>query len=694
MRKRSRCRNSVGANPRSKGVARRLTACEALEPRLVLTALLRPGATPDSVVVAAAAEGGGGATAGPAPLSSIDTDGRLVVDLSADRPTDQRYGFKASEDGPWFRVATDRAYGLIATGDPFIENTPRGSFGYRSYDADGNEIEPLHVAKHAFAADTVLTAALRPGDRSFLIADASGWSNEVGAAAETRALAWYGYHDASGRKYADYTYTRNVAVGGEEGLWQAGEVWFDPSVGAYRVPLHEPWQGPELVAGAAVRNTANGLSVATPFPESLSNEPRRGLLSATIAGEWTDGRPDPLAFRPGTEFVQPFASYPAGVWSDLAIGPAEDFSVPEETVPVNASANSFTLELDVLVKRANSFTGDYNGDGRVDAADYGLWRDAEGATGVLPHTGADGDGNGRIDAADAALWRSQYGATPQLVIDAVSAEIGGATIVDGKVAYAAPAFFVGADLVSYTIRDLQSGQTFSSEVIVNALGGNEEQDPAVVAELGNQAELGEVLLSIFDPYYATAVGETLVGTELLNNVRARDHLFVARLLSGPLHGTLELQYDGTFRYTPDEGFVGTDAFRYEFFDGNESIGAVATIETVPAADLARRRLQQIGFAMVNYEGSFSRFPLSSTFDDNGNRLLSWRVHVLPFLGQQSLYERFNLDEPWDSPNNLPLAFEMPAAYRSAGDASDSVTTRFQTFNGPDAPFGRLPDGEP
>lgn len=54
--------------------------------------------------------------------------------------------------------------------------------------------------------------------------------------------------------------------------------------------------------------------------------------------------------------------------------------------------------------------GDYNRDGRVDAADYSWWRDLEGAN-VTPSTSADGDGDGRIDDGDYQVWRLNYGAT-------------------------------------------------------------------------------------------------------------------------------------------------------------------------------------------------------------------------------------------------------------------------------------------
>lgn len=46
--------------------------------------------------------------------------------------------------------------------------------------------------------------------------------------------------------------------------------------------------------------------------------------------------------------------------------------------------------------------GDYDRNGAVDAADYGVWRDAYGSTELLD---ADGNGDGVVDAADYVVWR-------------------------------------------------------------------------------------------------------------------------------------------------------------------------------------------------------------------------------------------------------------------------------------------------
>lgn len=52
-------------------------------------------------------------------------------------------------------------------------------------------------------------------------------------------------------------------------------------------------------------------------------------------------------------------------------------------------------------------TGDYNGNGTVDAADYVVWRKSVGL--MSGGLAADGDGNGIIDANDYAVWKSHFG---------------------------------------------------------------------------------------------------------------------------------------------------------------------------------------------------------------------------------------------------------------------------------------------
>ncbi len=52
-------------------------------------------------------------------------------------------------------------------------------------------------------------------------------------------------------------------------------------------------------------------------------------------------------------------------------------------------------------------------------------------------------------------------------------------------------------------------------------------------------------------------------------------------------------------------------------------------------------------------------PPPTAASKDGKPLLSWRVLILPYLDQQTLYKQFKLDQPWDSPHNQALISRMP-----------------------------------
>jgi hypothetical protein len=62
----------------------------------------------------------------------------------------------------------------------------------------------------------------------------------------------------------------------------------------------------------------------------------------------------------------------------------------------------------VLEVATITLLGDYNLDGRVNSADYIVWRNSFGKN-VLPQAGADGSGNGLVDEDDYDLWKQNFG---------------------------------------------------------------------------------------------------------------------------------------------------------------------------------------------------------------------------------------------------------------------------------------------
>lgn len=85
-------------------------------------------------------------------------------------------------------------------------------------------------------------------------------------------------------------------------------------------------------------------------------------------------------------------------------------------------------------------------------------------------------------------------------------------------------------------------------------------------------------------------------------------------------------------------------------------------------------LRRIALALHNYHDVFRAFPAAFSADENGEPLLSWRVHILPFVDANELYQQFNLSEPWNSPHNQALIARMPDVYRSPNSVAEPGNT--------------------
>jgi hypothetical protein len=93
-------------------------------------------------------------------------------------------------------------------------------------------------------------------------------------------------------------------------------------------------------------------------------------------------------------------------------------------------------------------------------------------------------------------------------------------------------------------------------------------------------------------------------------------------------------------------------------------------------DVSTQNMRQLGLALHNYHDAFRTFPPAYRSDKDGKPLLSWRVSILPFLGQGPLYEQFHLDEPWDSEHNKRLIPQMPAVFRSPWSHAEPGKTNY------------------
>jgi hypothetical protein len=84
--------------------------------------------------------------------------------------------------------------------------------------------------------------------------------------------------------------------------------------------------------------------------------------------------------------------------------------------------------------------------------------------------------------------------------------------------------------------------------------------------------------------------------------------------------------------------------------------------------------------MHQYNDTHKHFPPPAVYGNNGKPLLSWRVALLPYLGEQELYKQFKLDEPWDSAHNKKFLDKMPKVFAPLGKGKEGHT-RYQVFTG-------------
>ncbi|QDU21945.1 Ig-like domain-containing protein [Urbifossiella limnaea] len=116
-----------------------------------------------------------------------------------------------------------------------------------------------------------------------------------------------------------------------------------------------------------------------------------------------------------------------------------------------------------------------------------------------------------------------------------------------------------------------------------------------------------------------------------------DVLLTAALVSGPSSGTLALNPDGTFSYTPNPNFFGTDSFTYRTGDGTAP-GGVATV-TITVRPVNDPPVQAVNAGLTVAEGASAPLTpaaLTATDVDNSAAQLTYTVTTAPAHGSLRL----------------------------------------------------------
>jgi VCBS repeat-containing protein len=198
---------------------------------------------------------------------------------------------------------------------------------------------------------------------------------------------------------------------------------------------------------------------------------------------------------------------------------------------------------------------------------------------------------------------------------------------DGTISYTPAAGFSGSDSFTYVVGDGNGGfATAAVSVIVTA-------DPI------NHAPVA------VDDTFTVSQDETLSVNGVLNNdVDADGDALTASLVWAPTHGTLALNSDGSFSYTPDAGFFGTDGFIYRAKDGEGGadtatafITVTATADPINHAPVAANDAVHIEAEAMNLQG----YEIQSWDAASGGQLIgTWSTGSsaeVAFQGASGLY---------------------------------------------------------
>ncbi len=138
-------------------------------------------------------------------------------------------------------------------------------------------------------------------------------------------------------------------------------------------------------------------------------------------------------------------------------------------------------------------------------------------------------------------------------------------------------------------------------------------------------------------------------------------------------------------------FIGARSRRVADLVAGLSIPSFQATREAIRRSICVGNLRRITLAMLIYERAHGTLPPAYTVDASGKPLHSWRVLLLPYLGEEELCDKLRLDEPWDSEHNCQFhdaalaIYQCPSASLEPGQTTYSVVvgenTAFRAVEG-------------
>ena len=210
---------------------------------------------------------------------------------------------------------------------------------------------------------------------------------------------------------------------------------------------------------------------------------------------------------------------------------------------------------------------------------------------------------------------------------------------DGSFTYTPAADFNGADSMVYSACD-PSGACASAKVTFNVAAVND-------APIAQNDSLG-------------TVQETPVtGNVLLNDTDQENNTLTASVLTATANGTLQLNSNGSFTYTPSDGFTGVDEATYRACDAGACDTALLVFTVAPPPESP-----VIGAAMTVDKPAYQA---------DGAYRATFTIRLRNY-GDTRLLQVKAID-------NLPGAFPAPASFRVVSVHADAGLIVNSAFNG-------------
>ncbi|MBF4582923.1 tandem-95 repeat protein [Curtobacterium sp. VKM Ac-2865] len=315
------------------------------------------------------------------------------------------------------------------------------------------------------------------------------------------------------------------------------------------------WKAIDLGSGRTVAD-GTGTTASFTFPQAVSSDGTDVVVTFanTMNATHVSTSPDTATTAVGTTLSVPASAGVLG--NDSGTG----LSVVSNTTPAHGSA-TVAADGSWTYTPADGFSG-------TDAFDYTA-KDSSGRTAtstvtvtVKPNAAADAvtvhAGSTAKAAAGDGLLANDAG-KGLTITDHTDPAHGVLDLrADGSYTYTPAAGWSGPDTFTYTATD-DSGATTTATVTVTVL-------PTAGADT--------VTATAGQPTVGAAPG--LLADDLGHDVRVSGS-------TQPAHGTVAVQPDGSYTYTPATGFSGTDTFTYTVTDGTGSDTVTVTVHVAPKA---------------------------------------------------------------------------------------------------------------